>query len=80
VQTFVKLQRVELGLDLHNVLTATVELPEAQYAKPEQKINFFQCLQERVRALPGRGTTPKRGSLSASRRDSKAPRFVLSVN
>ncbi|MBI1760068.1 MAG: ABC transporter permease [Acidobacteria bacterium] len=53
VQTFIKLQRVELGFDVHNVLTATVELPEAQYAKPEQKIVFYQRLQERVRALPG---------------------------
>jgi putative ABC transport system permease protein len=47
------LQRVDLGFDAHNVLTATVELPEAQYAKPEQKVIFYQRLQERVRALPG---------------------------
>jgi putative ABC transport system permease protein len=52
-QTFVRLQRVDLGFDVHNVLTATVELPEAQYARPEQKITFYQRLQERVRALPG---------------------------
>jgi putative ABC transport system permease protein len=53
VQTFIRLQHVDLGFDVHNVLTATVELPEAQYAKPEQKIVFYQRLQERVRALPG---------------------------
>lgn len=53
LQTFVKLQRVDLGFDVRNVLTATVELPEAQYARPEQKITFYQRLQERVRALPG---------------------------
>jgi putative ABC transport system permease protein len=52
-QTFVRLQRVDLGFDVHNVLTATVELPEAQYARPEQKIAFYQQLQERVRTLPG---------------------------
>jgi putative ABC transport system permease protein len=52
-QTFVRLQRVDLGFDAHNVLTATVELPEAQYARPEQKVIFYQRLQERVRALPG---------------------------
>jgi putative ABC transport system permease protein len=52
-QTFVRLQRVDLGFDVHNVLTATVELPEAQYARPEQKIAFYQRLQERVRTLPG---------------------------
>src|SRR5262245_62211256 len=52
-QTFVRLQRVDLGFDAHNVLTATVELPEAQYPRPEQKIAFYQRIQERVRALPG---------------------------
>jgi putative ABC transport system permease protein len=53
MQTFLKLQHVNLGFDARNVLTATVELPETQYATPEQKINFYQRLQERVRALPG---------------------------
>src|SRR5262245_51264964 len=52
-QTFVRLQRVGLGFDVHDVLTGTIELPEAQYARPEQKIIFYQRLQERVRALPG---------------------------
>lgn len=53
MQTFLKLQRVNLGFDAHSVLTATVELPETQYAKPEQKIAFYQQLQQRVQALPG---------------------------
>ncbi|HMY74849.1 MAG TPA: ABC transporter permease, partial [Blastocatellia bacterium] len=53
MQTFLKLQRVNLGFDVHNVLTATVELPETQYATPEQKINFYRQLQQRVQALPG---------------------------
>ncbi|HEY7183740.1 MAG TPA: ABC transporter permease [Blastocatellia bacterium] len=52
-QTFIRLQRVDLGFDAHNVLTASVDLPETQYADPEQKIAFYQRLQERVRALPG---------------------------
>src|SRR5215475_14039743 len=52
-QTFVRLQRVDMGFDAHNVLTATVELPEAQYARLELKVIFYQRLQERVQALPG---------------------------
>ena len=52
-QTFIRLQRVDLGYDARNVLTATVELPEAQYSEPEKKIAFYQRLQERVQALPG---------------------------
>jgi putative ABC transport system permease protein len=52
-QTFMKLQRVDLGFDSNNVLTATVELPATQYPKPEQKIAFYQQLLERVKTLPG---------------------------
>ena len=52
-QTFMKLQRVDLGFDSRNVLTATVELPDTQYPKPEQKIAFYQQLLEGVKMLPG---------------------------
>ncbi len=52
-QTFLKLQRVDLGFDSNNVLTAMVELPSAQYTKPEQKIAFYQQLLDRVKTLPG---------------------------
>jgi len=53
LQTFRRLQQVDLGFDTHNVLTATVELPDARYPKPEQVTAFYQTLCERVKALPG---------------------------
>ena len=52
-QTFLKLQQVDLGFDSRNLLTASVELPAAQYPEPEQKVAFFQQLLARVQTLPG---------------------------
>jgi putative ABC transport system permease protein len=52
-QTFLKLQRVDLGFTSRNLLTATIGLPAAQYPKPEQKIAFYQQLLERIKTLPG---------------------------
>ncbi|HXG67739.1 MAG TPA: ABC transporter permease [Blastocatellia bacterium] len=53
LRTFQKVQQVDLGLDPHNVLTASVDLPGARYVKPEQSANFVRQVLERVRALPG---------------------------
>ncbi|MEP7271695.1 MAG: ABC transporter permease, partial [Acidobacteriota bacterium] len=53
LQTFRQLQRVNLGFDVHNVLSAQLAFSETSYKKPEQKIAFLQSVVERVRALPG---------------------------
>jgi putative ABC transport system permease protein len=53
LQTFRRLQQVDLGFDTHNILTATVELPDARYPKPEQATAFYQALLDRVKAMPG---------------------------
>src|SRR5215813_6485997 len=53
LQTFRKLQRVDLGYDTSRVLTASVELPDARYPKTEQAAAFYRTLLERVKALPG---------------------------
>jgi hypothetical protein len=66
-QTFVRLQRVDLGFDVHNLWTATVELPEAQYARPEQKIAFYQRLQERIRGAPRRYASQRHSSVADQR-------------
>ncbi len=52
-QSLLKLQQVDLGMNITNVLTASVELPESQYPEPEQQVAFYQTLLERVRTLPG---------------------------
>src|SRR5262245_17375828 len=53
LQTFRRLQHVDLGFDTHNILTAAVELPDARYPKPEQATAFYQTLLDRVKAMPG---------------------------
>jgi putative ABC transport system permease protein len=53
LQTFRRLQQVDLGFDMRNILTATVELPDSRYPKPEQATAFYQNLLDRVKALPG---------------------------
>ena len=51
-QSFVKLQRVPLGFDGGNVLTATVSLPPDTGASNEPQ-RFFGALVQRVNSLPG---------------------------
>jgi putative ABC transport system permease protein len=52
IQSFLRLKRVNIGLNAHNVLTAGVSLPRAKY-KQDQRGPFFKQLLERVRSLPG---------------------------
>jgi putative ABC transport system permease protein len=49
------LRSVDPGFDRRNVLTATVDIPEAKYSTPEQRNQFFARALQNVRALPGRG-------------------------
>jgi len=53
LKTFRKLQQVDLGFNTNHVLTASVEIPESRYPKPEQAATFYKSLVEKVRTLPG---------------------------
>jgi predicted permease len=53
IQSLVRLQHVNIGLDAKNIFTATVILPRTKYPEDEQRASFFKQLLERVRALPG---------------------------
>lgn len=53
IQSFLRLRRVNIGLDAKNVLTTTLILPSAKYREGEQRAAFFKQLVERVRGLPG---------------------------
>jgi putative ABC transport system permease protein len=53
INSFVRLQRVNLGFDPHQVLTLRVELPDARYREARQIINFNQEFLRRVERLPG---------------------------
>jgi putative ABC transport system permease protein len=47
------LRAVDPGFDASNVLTATVNIPEAKYPTPEPRNQFFERALQNVRALPG---------------------------
>jgi putative ABC transport system permease protein len=47
------LVRMNRGLDVHQVLTMQIWLPEAKYPGPQELASFFEQLLPRVRVLPG---------------------------
>ena len=53
IQSFLRLRRVNIGLNPKNVLTATISLPRAKYTDNDQRAAFFKQLVERLRTLPG---------------------------
>lgn len=53
LKSYEQLRASNLGCVTNNVLTMRFSLPEAQYAKPAQRVNFYEGLLELVRALPG---------------------------
>jgi putative ABC transport system permease protein len=53
MRSFVRLQRVDLGMNTDNVAVARIPLPRGQYTTGEGKQQFFSELLRRVHALPG---------------------------
>jgi predicted permease len=53
IRAFWKLQQVEIGLNPHNLLTMTTNLPGALYPNADRVTQFWTNLQQRVSALPG---------------------------
>ena len=65
IQSFLRLKRVNIGLNTQNVLTASVSLPRAKY-KEDQRVAFYKRLLERMRNLPGVEAASATGSLPLS--------------
>ena len=53
VNTFIRLNNLELNLDPHNVLTVTLDQPGSTLGNPEQTVAFYDAAIERVQWLPG---------------------------
>ena len=53
VRSLVELNRIDLGFNPRNVLTAQIQLPLADYRQPAEVVGFYRELTERVSALPG---------------------------
>jgi predicted permease len=53
VSMLARLQAAPLGFAPDNVFTMQISLPGAKYSKGEQRVNFFDQLLQRMRAVPG---------------------------
>jgi putative ABC transport system permease protein len=57
LRSYQRLHDVNIGIPTRNILTMSINLPEAQYGadftRGPKKVAFYQQLLERVRALPG---------------------------
>jgi putative ABC transport system permease protein len=53
VQSFQRLQHVDLGFNHDNLLTMKMVLPDSKYSQYRQRVAFSDQLLERVRNLPG---------------------------
>ncbi|HST22273.1 MAG TPA: ABC transporter permease, partial [Blastocatellia bacterium] len=53
IRSFYRLQQVDPGFNYDNLLTFNISLPQKKYAEDPQKINFYDQITEKIRALPG---------------------------
>jgi predicted permease len=53
IESFARLQEVELGFEPHHVLTFETTLPESRYGTPPKLSAFCREVLERLKALPG---------------------------
>ncbi|HLJ88106.1 MAG TPA: ABC transporter permease [Candidatus Angelobacter sp.] len=53
INNFVRLQKLDLGFDPHNLLSMNVSLPTVQYAAADRQIAFYDETVRKVASLPG---------------------------
>jgi len=53
IRSFMNAYRGDIGIRNENILTMEIQLPNANYLKPEQQLAFFDRLKTRIDALPG---------------------------
>lgn len=53
IRSFMNAYRANLGIRNENILTMSIQLPNANYLKPEQQLAFFDRLKTRIDGLPG---------------------------
>ncbi|HYL61709.1 MAG TPA: ABC transporter permease [Candidatus Methylomirabilis sp.] len=55
LKSFLRLQSVDLGFQSKNILTGNVVLPSSKYSTPEQRVQFYQQVADRMQSVPGVG-------------------------
>ena len=73
LQSFLLLQEVNPGFEDENVLTFGLTIPATRYPTPDDRINFYQELEERLRVLPGVEAVATISQLPLSGSGSQAP-------
>ena len=53
LRTLWSLQRIDLGFNPAGVLTMRIALPNTTYARPEQVVNFYATLTDRIQSIAG---------------------------
>jgi predicted permease len=53
IRSFMNAYRADFGIRKDNILSMWIQLPNANYLKPEQQLAFFDRLETRINALPG---------------------------
>jgi putative ABC transport system permease protein len=53
MRSFLAVYRADLVIDAASLVETRINLPPAKYATPEQRIAFYDQLQERISAIPG---------------------------
>lgn len=53
IRSFLNIYRASLGVNTSNVMTFRLNLPDAKYAGPGDKISFHERLKSRLESLPG---------------------------
>src|ERR1700733_4976782 len=53
LKSYERLRSADMGCLTQDVITMHLGIPDARYATPAQRANFYDALLERVRALPG---------------------------
>lgn len=52
IRSFIKILNTDLGFNPDNTMAMKIALPQGRYTQPEQRINLYQDLAQRVAALP----------------------------
>jgi putative ABC transport system permease protein len=53
IRSFIKILNTDLGFNPDNTMAMRIVLPRDRYLQPEQRVNLYQELMQRVAALPG---------------------------
>jgi putative ABC transport system permease protein len=53
IRSFIKILNTELGFNPDNAMAMNIVLPQGRYTQPEERVNLYEGLVQRVATLPG---------------------------